>query len=337
MYAAMATPSIQIKGIEKHFGTVQALRGIDLSVEKGTVLGLLGPNGAGKTTLIRILTTLMQPDAGSARVEGYDVVVQADQVRTIIGLAGQYAAVDEMLTGRENLVMVGRLYHLSRKEATARAAELLEQFDLTEAADRTLKTYSGGMRRRLDLAASLVNRPPVLFLDEPTTGLDPQSRLALWKIIRDLVARGTTVLLTTQYLDEADALAHRIVVINHGQIVASGTPRELKAKVGVDVLEIRIADESQLDRAAAAIRSIGATQVQTRPEHNMVSVPLSDGIGMLQKALRALDVSHIELADLTLRHPTLDEVFLTLTNDTVEKPYDRGAPITTAITVRKNI
>lgn len=309
----MSLASISVNNLQKSFGDVKAVRGVSLDVEKGTILGLLGPNGAGKTTLIRMLTTLMQPDGGSATIEGYDVVKNADAVRQTIGLAGQYAAVDENLTGRENLVMVGRLYHQTIPDAQKRAEELLARFDLTDAADRTLKTYSGGMRRRLDLAAALVNNPPVLFLDEPTTGLDPQSRIALWNIIKELVDQGTTVLLTTQYMDEADFLAHNIIVIDRGSIIASGTPKELKARIGVDVLEVRIKDTLRLDAAAAAIRSTGAGDVHVEYGTNMISVPLADGVGMLQKVVRALDVSHIEIEDLVLRHPTLNEVFLKLT------------------------
>lgn len=313
----MGVASITIRGLKKHFGEVQALRGIDLNVEKGSILGLLGPNGAGKTTLIRILTTLMQPDEGAATVEGYDVTEKPQAVREIIGLAGQYAAVDENLTARENLIMVGRLYHMSRSEAAERATELLIQFDLDDAADRLLKTYSGGMRRRLDLAASLVNRPPVLILDEPTTGLDPQSRIALWKIIRELVEDGTTVLLTSQYLEEADALAHDIVVIDHGQVIASGTPTELKSTL-VDVLELHLVDIGQINKAMAALRAAGATAVSTDLAEQRITVQLSESGGMLQKIIRSLDVAEIQLADLTVRHPTLDEVFLKLTGHTTE-------------------
>ncbi len=334
----MAKASVRVRGIKKRFGKVEALSGVDLLVEKGTIFGLLGPNGAGKTTLIRILTTLMQPDEGSATIEGFDVVANAEDVRQIIGLAGQYAAVDENMTGRENLTMVGRLYHKTLKDALARAAELLQEFDLSDAADRTLKTYSGGMRRRLDLAASLVNRPQVLFLDEPTTGLDPASRLALWKIIRELVENGTTVVLTTQYLEEADALADYIVVLDHGRVIASGTPRELKAIAGVDVLSVRIADSTQLDRAMATLRSAGVAEVHAEAETNTLNAPLTEGVGMLPKVVRALDVAHIALDDLALRHPTLDEVFLKLTAPSLpDAPYDRGAPVPNGYTVRRNI
>lgn len=305
--------AIDARNITKSFGSVHALRGVDLMVEKGTILGLLGPNGAGKTTLVRILTTLLGPTSGIAHVEGHDVVRDASHVRQLIGLAGQYAAVDENLTGRENLIMVGKLYHHPLREAAARAHELLEQFGLLDAADRTLKTYSGGMRRRLDLAASLVNKPPVLFLDEPTTGLDPGSRLALWKIIRDLVTDGTTVLLTTQYMEEADHLAETIVVIDKGRIVATGTPAELKSKVGGDVLEIHVADSSRVHEAALILQSLGNGTPEIDAELGVVRIPVSDGTGILPKAIRALDISHIEVADLTLRRPTLDEAFLKLT------------------------
>ena len=315
---AMGIASIHIRGLKKRFGSVEALRGVDLNIEKGTVIGLLGPNGAGKTTLIRILTTLMQPDAGVANIEGYDVVEKPQAVREIIGLAGQYAAVDENLTGRENLIMVGRLYHMTRVEAAERATELLIQFDLDDAADRLLKTYSGGMRRRLDLAASLVNRPPVLFLDEPTTGLDPQSRLALWRIIRELVDDGTTVLLTTQYLEEADALAHDIVVIDHGQVIASGTPEELKSTL-VDVLELHLVDISQINKASAALRAAGAVAIHTDLAEQKITVQLTEGGGMLPKIIRSLDVAGIQIGDLSVRHPTLDEVFLKLTGHSPDR------------------
>ncbi len=250
----MSTAIIEAEGLAKSFGDVDALKGVDLTVEAGTVFGLLGPNGAGKTTTVRILTTLLAPDTGWARVAGYDVVTQRGPLRREIGLAGQYAAVDEILTGRENLIMVGRLYRLAIAEAKARADEILERFDLTDARDRQVKTYSGGMRRRLDLAASLVGRPQVLFLDEPTTGLDPRSRLGLWDFIEDLVAEGTTLLLTTQYLEEADRLANRIAVIDHGTVIAEGTSADLKGTIGGDVLELELADPSQLEAAVCRTR-----------------------------------------------------------------------------------
>jgi len=310
--------AIVVKGVQRSFGDVHALRGVDLVVEKGSIVGLLGPNGAGKTTLIRILTTLMRPDVGEASIEGFNVVREADAVRQIIGLAGQYAAVDENLTGRENLIMVAKLYHQSNHEAAARAAELLAQFALSDAADRTLKTYSGGMRRRLDLAAALVNRPPVLFLDEPTTGLDPGSRLALWKIIRDLVKDGTTVLLTTQYLEEADHLAERIVVIDKGKIVAEGTAEELKAKVGGDVLEIHLGDAERIHEAEIALRALGNGPPASDPTLGIIRLPISEGASMLSSVIRALDDEHIAIEDLQFRRPTLDEAFLKLTGHRAE-------------------
>ncbi len=306
-------PIIVAENIHKSFGAVSALRGVDLNVERGKVLGLLGPNGAGKTTLIRILTTLMSADSGTASIEGFDVVHDATTVRQIIGLTGQYAAVDENLTGRENLIMVARLYHHSMRESSSRAADLLERFGLTDAADRPLKTYSGGMRRRLDIALSLVNRPPVLFLDEPTTGLDPQSRLALWGIIRELVSQGTTVLLTTQYLDEADYLADRIVVIDHGKIIASGTPKELKAQVSADMLEFRVIDAKREIEAAEMLKPFAQGDITVDTTLHALSVPLIPESGAVQKALRTLDIASIAITDLALRHPTLDEVFLKLT------------------------
>ena len=314
----MSETTISVQNIQKSFGAVHALRGVDLVVEKGTIVGLLGPNGAGKTTLIRILTTLMQPSAGVVSVGGYDVLKEPDVVRQIIGLAGQYAAVDENLTGRENLIMVGKLYHHSFSDASARAAELLEQFGLTDAADRTLKTYSGGMRRRLDLAASLVNRPPVLFLDEPTTGLDPGSRLALWKIIRDLAKAGTTVLLTTQYMEEADYLAEKIVVIDKGKIVAMGTPAELKSRVGGDVLEVHLSDPSRAQEAAVLLRLFGNGESEVDEDLGVVRLPVSEGAGVLPKVIRVLDISHIGIEDLQLRRATLDEAFLKLTGHRAE-------------------
>nr|WP_221441632.1 ATP-binding cassette domain-containing protein [Jiangella mangrovi] len=304
--------------MRKRYGSSDALDGLDLTVRRGVVHGLLGPNGAGKTTAVRILSTLLRFDGGSARVAGYDVVAEADEVRRRIGLTGQYAAVDETLSGRQNLVMFGRLYHLGARQAKRRADELLEQFDLTHAADRSGRTYSGGMRRRLDLAASLILAPEVLFLDEPTTGLDPRSRNDVWDAVRSLVAGGTTVLLTTQYLEEADQLAGRISVIDTGRVVAEGTADELKARIGGDRIEVVVRDAAQLPQAAAVVARIGTSPPETDADTRRVSAPVADRMAALTDAVRELQAAGVAAEDIGLRRPTLDEAFLHLTGHRAE-------------------
>ena len=310
-------PAISVSGLVKSFGDVRALDGVDFDAAPGTVLGLLGPNGAGKTTAVRVLTTLLKPDAGSARVAGLDVVRDAARLRQQIGLAGQYAAIDENLTGLENLTMVGRLYGMPRAEAKRRGSALLERFDLVEAAGRSAKTYSGGMRRRLDLGAALVANPPVLFLDEPTTGLDPRSRLGLWETIEGLVAEGTTVLLTTQYLDEADRLADEIAVVDHGRVIAEGTPDALKDRVGGEHLEVRLADAAAAGTAASALAPM--TDDAPHVEDDLVELTVRRRAGVIVEAVRRLDEAGVDVDDLVLRRPTLDDVFLSLTGHAAEE------------------
>jgi ABC-2 type transport system ATP-binding protein len=310
----MADPIIRTERLVKRFGTVEALKGVDLEVEKGTLLGLLGPNGAGKTTMVRILATLLLPDGGRAEVDGLDVVRDAEELRFRIGLAGQSAAVDENLTGLENLEMVGRLYGLPRAEARRRATEILERFALDDAADRTAKTYSGGMRRRLDLAASLVGRPDVLFLDEPTTGLDPRSRIDVWSFIRELQEEGTTLLLTTQYLDEADQLADRIMVIDVGTVIAEGTSDELKDQIGGEVVEIHVEQPEDATRVAEALKGVGTGEAMVDLETRLVRLPVGgEGPVALLDSVRRIDDLGIPLSDIALHKPTLDDVFLSLT------------------------
>jgi ABC-2 type transport system ATP-binding protein len=305
--------AIEATGLRKTYGKTHALDGLDLQVGHGEILGMLGPNGAGKTTTVRVLTTLLRPDHGSARVAGYDVRQDAAHVRRLIGLTGQYAALDECLTGRANLVMIGQLGRLSFRQARQRAAELLDRFDLADAADRGVKTYSGGMRRRLDLAASLVTRPQVLFLDEPTTGLDPRSRLVTWDAVRSLAADGTTVLLTTQHLDEADQLADRIAVVDHGTVIAEGTAAQLKAKIGGERVMLTVAAGSDLSRAVQVMARHADGKPVADASSRVVQAPVSSAARRLPEIVRDLDAAGVLLDDMSIRHPSLDDVFLTLT------------------------
>lgn len=308
--------SVSVQGLKKSFGTLNVLDGIDFNVKRGEILALLGPNGAGKTTTVRILSTLLVPDGGTVLVNGFDVVNEADQVRSNIGLTGQYAAVDEYLTGEENLQMIGRLYRLSRKDVNRRTSELLELFDLVDAGKRTVKTYSGGMRRRLDLAMSLIASPPVIFLDEPTTGLDPRSRMTLWEIIKQLAATDVTILLTTQYMEEADQLADRIIVIDTGKVIAEGTPNDLKAMVGTDRLEFTIAEASDFEKAKQAIN---AKALREDARRRNLSVPASGGVGELADILVRLEQAGVKVESVSLHRPTLDDVFLSLTGRSATK------------------
>ncbi|MDK1343284.1 ATP-binding cassette domain-containing protein [Streptomyces sp. 378] len=310
--------AIYAEGLVKTFGDVKALDGVDLDVPEGTVLGLLGPNGAGKTTTVRCLTTLLRPDSGRAVVAGIDVLKEPDAVRRSIGLSGQFAAVDEYLTGRENLQMVGRLYQMRAKAAKERAAELLEQFHLADAADRPTKTYSGGMRRRLDLAAALVVSPPVMFMDEPTTGLDPRNRQQLWEVIKQLVSGGTTLLLTTQYLEEADHLAHDIAVVDHGKVIAQGTSDQLKARTGGERVEVVVHEREHIQAAAEVLAGFGKGETKVEEHMRKLTAPVTGGAKLLAEVIRELDTRGIEIDDIGLRRPTLDDVFLSLTGHVAE-------------------
>ncbi|WP_331743784.1 ATP-binding cassette domain-containing protein [Kitasatospora sp. NBC_01300] len=321
--------AIRAEGLVKDFGDVRALDGVDLDVPEGTVLGLLGPNGSGKSTTVRVLTTLVRPDAGSAHVAGVDVLKHPGRVRSLLGLCGQYAAVDEYLTGRENLQMVGELYQMRSRDAKARARELLEWFDLAEAADRPARTYSGGMRRRLDLAAALVVRPPVMFLDEPTTGLDPRNRLALWEVVEMLAAEGTTLLLTTQYLEEADRLAHDIVVVDHGRVIARGSADDLKTRTGGERVEVVVHDREQIGAAVAALTPYGGGPLSVEQHTRRILVPVGGGARVLADVIRELDGLGVLIDDIGLRRPTLDDVFLFLTGHAAED-NEPGRPPRTA-------
>ncbi len=311
-------PIISVRDIRKTYGKFVALNGVNLQVGEGSVVALLGPNGAGKTTLVRILSTLLKPDSGHAVIAGFDIATHPQDLRAIIGLSGQFAAVDEILTGRENLEMIGRLYHLPAAQAKARSSELLAQFGLEDAADRYVQTYSGGMKRRLDLALSIIVKPKILFLDEPTTGLDPRSRFELWHVIRDLVQDGTTVLLTTQYLEEADQLADRIFVIDHGQIIAQGTADELKHQVGGNVVELHLVDGQDMDRTVEIIRPLGQDIPHTDPDTSVITMPVAGGATILLDIIRRLDSANISIRDFSLRRPSLDDVFLKLTGHSTE-------------------
>jgi ABC-2 type transport system ATP-binding protein len=314
-----ADHAVHAEGLVKNYGRVRALDGLNLDVAEGSLLALLGPNGAGKTTAVRIFTTLLVPDGGHATVGGFDVVRDANRIKSQIGLAGQNVAIDEYLTGQENLEMIGRLYHLSRRDAKRRAYELLVQFDLTDAASRIAKTYSGGMRRRLDLAASLVLLPPILFLDEPTTGLDPRSRRQVWGMISSLVREGSTILLTTQYLEEADELANRIAVVDAGRVIAAGTSDELKDRVGGNRIEIAVAKDADLARAAEVARRHFSSEVSIDPAQRRISAPSKNGTSQLASLVRDFDAAGIDIVDLQLHRPSLDDVFLTLTGHQAEE------------------